>query len=280
MKKIKERFAGIGKKRIVRLATILLLISMLLVTYLGVVLEDNPQIYEAVITLSEGSGTTISPYIWGINDHYWTYANAVDDVFSAGISLKTAQSMGINVLRFPGGCAADNYNWEDANHQLTRGSDEFNYQSLSIAEGIELAQSIGAEFLFQANIEVKGSINPCGDMPIYPGKSEDEKKAILLQDIQAIVHQYGAVIGFIELGNEQWSSYNPDEYFEIALIFAQEIKKINPKIPIIIVGQYENPAWTTMVNRLLPSSVEACRVLIWSRTIPISKCTTTPRGRT
>ena len=193
--------------------------------------------YQATITLSEWSGTTISPYIWGINDHYWTNANSVDEVFNAGMSLKTAQSMGINVLRFPGGCAADNYNWQDANHQMTRGRDEFNYQSLSIAEGIELARSVGAKFLFQSNIEVQGRINPCGDIPQYPGKSKDENKAILLQDIKDIVNQYGNDIDFIELGNEQWSSYTPDEYFEIALLFAQEIKKINPNMSIILVGQ-------------------------------------------
>jgi hypothetical protein len=237
-------------------------------------------------TRSEASGTTlpaytstvwvgrdngnmpISPYLWGVNfpgysiiQDYKAYLTA--EQFLQDYTAENMSEMGVKLIRFPGGCHGDAYNWGDG----TSGRIQFEQKSMSIGDAtstnitvdepfmsvdelMKLKDRLGVEINYQIKVEDEKypvEKNSCGQIAKQRGSVEEAK---------AIVRKYGNRIKYFSLGNEQAFNTNPAKYRDIVLRYATAMRQVNPNIKIIVNGGTIAPEaarvpWLTMMSGLL-----------------------------
>jgi len=227
----------------------------------------------------------VSTRLWGAN-MVLEGAAPLDTLsgWKSSISTDIVRSLGVKVFRFPGGCVGDIYIWnrevqKDAQgavvkdaygeviptkaavalrvqDQTTRQWTNVEKSVMTIEEGLRYADDMGAEMLFQINLqdvlENGEVVSNCYGIPAYPHftstpfTTPEQNEAILLQDALSILRKYAragsARIHMIQLGNEEWFFPN-DDYRRIATNFAKAIRNdsaIDPNLKIYLSSSHGN----------------------------------------
>jgi hypothetical protein len=221
-------------KRLLLFVVILLLFSS--------VKKVSASEFPVTVTVNSTS-KPISKFIWGADyNGYYAYADAEEFKKSFSDYDTRLKKLGVKMLRYPGGCPSDVYNWKakDATTD-TRMIDRVdwtgtkNYNFLTIEEFLSLTNTLGAEPLYTTNVHYKTEPNICGDTPAhYPNKpSAQENINTLIQDAADLVARYKGKIKYYELGNEQYLvGYTVEEYIAIAVPMARAMKAQDPTIEI------------------------------------------------
>ncbi|WP_157758251.1 hypothetical protein [Cystobacter fuscus] len=239
-----------------------------------------PANYPATVTVQGTGARYVSRPIWGMNLIGSTRTTKAEFYQIFGEDPNKGRdalaSMGIQQIRFPGGCHGDGYDWRANKMSFIIGGQEKNFPVMPVTDFLAIAAELGAEPVFQLNVETRGYGNPCGWLPRYPDRSltEAQKTAKLLDDARELLRRHGSVLRTFELGNEPWGSFDPnnagmkgwppDAYASVALTFARELKALDPGVRILLVGHPTTGnnmngdaqtdvdiAWTAMVKRLL-----------------------------
>lgn len=220
---------------------------------------------EFPVKVTVGSASRpISKFIWGADyNGYYTYASA-DEFINTFTDPTRLNNLGVTMLRYPGGCPSDVYNWK-TNEMKDRAWGPTK-PFLNIDELLKLTDTLQMEILYTININYKTGGNVCGDIPRYPGLSAEENKQILIQDAVELVHTYKGRIKYFELGNEQnYGFYTPDEYKEIVQPIALAMKNEDPTIQIGLISSFDYSVdhsgpgnspwapWFTMVKNIVNS---------------------------
>ncbi len=168
-----------------------------------------------------------------------------------GLSDRKFPEKNISLLRFPGGCGSESYDYETGKITLRdRKTKEF-YEVASLPlKDLILSTRDKFQLIYTINMDIYGTWNPCATLvehqtfpfPLHKSTdpvSEDFRRKLklrLISDAQSIVEKYGKDIVYFELGNEYWlpiSNYN-GEYLDLAIDFAKAMKSIDPSIKLIV----------------------------------------------
>ncbi len=214
-----------------------------------------PQVYAITesVTVTQTTGIPVSPFIWGVNyEGYSLYTSAAE--FLASMDAAKLAELGPTIMRFPGGCTADVYDWEQSRvHFIKPDGTITDRKILSVDDAFTVANQINGDLIYQINIDDGSVTNYCGAKTLEPGT---------LAKTQKLITKYKGQIHHVELGNEQWFNWDPLKYATLAVQYAKAIKTIDPTIKIGIIGfgsgqvnlQTRNTAWTAMVKQLFAST--------------------------
>lgn len=212
----------------------------------------------------------ISKGVWGAS---WL-ANAPGDyaAFRASVPDETMRQLGVRLLRFPGGCAGDVYNW-DLKGDKTGSEAQMAYvwylsgelrfeKSITIGQFLDFAESHGADTLYQFNMQAMDAQgNPydgCYGKTVWPynvmpktGNIAVDNAALeakMLDDALTIVRKYsppGAPrIREYQLGNEPWAHWPPAVYHQMAVRWAgrirelQRLGQVDASVRLMVVGMH------------------------------------------
>lgn len=202
----------------------------------------------------------VSPRLFGLNTNGYSLFNSASSFLAAYNPNNLLFSSKPKVLRFPGGCPGDSYNYH--NHQFEYqskwGGPGGNESFMSIDEMLSAAHQINSQVIYQINIDATKTANPCGDISAYPNLgSYSSNLNQLLDDAKNIVTIYGRQIYLYQLGNEQWGNMQGAQYAQIALQFAKAMKNVNRDIQIALVsyptwgiGQSAENNWSTSLLQI------------------------------
>ena len=221
--------------------------------------NQNPTTYS--VTDFSQPLTKISKYIFGNNLGHWTSRKFLEeDKF-----IFNLKDMGIQVVRFPGGNAANDYFWDAADvNDCPEGTPSIIYKSdfkktTSPKLGTKGSYRTRPQDYYELLMRTKatGSICVNYSFSLY-SETEDEIKRVndaaeyaasWVYEVN-IKNQLG--IKFWEIGNENWgkwqAGYNvkergiidPKKYGEHCRVFIEKMKAVDPSIKIGVVG-YQKP---------------------------------------
>ena len=213
--------------------------------------------YPVVVSVSNGAPKPIPRELWGVNLQGFLPQPALDSpgAFLAYLTpsgATAAQNMGIQFVRFPGGSAANAYNWGGATGNAFLDLGGVQRPFMKISDGLLLSSLLGAEMMYQANLTA----------PL-------NQPAFTCQEIRDIItlapDHYDTVgnrslIRYIELGHDQWLPGGPINaalYQQIASRCAHVIKSIDPTIKVGVVSYgsldespnnaVDRPLWNQMI---------------------------------
>jgi alpha-L-arabinofuranosidase len=201
--------------------------------------------------------TKISKYIFGNNLGHWSNRKFLDnDDFI--VNLK---DMGIQVVRFPGGNASNDYFWDAANlNQCPEGTPSIIYKSNFKKStppklGIQGNFRTRPEDYYELLLRTKstGSICVNYSFSLYSEIDDELERVNNAADYAAswvyeVNIKRGLDIKFWEIGNENWgkwqAGYNvkergiidPKKYGQHCKIFIKKMKAVDPSIKIGVVG--------------------------------------------
>jgi alpha-L-arabinofuranosidase len=219
----------------------------------------------------------ISPFIWGagLDDHF-TSTQSYFNVYS----LSQLKNLGVKMIRFPGGCQADNYNYLNANFSYNLFGDpakKAERTGLSVDQVLSIASTASAEVLYVLNVQKDlGAPDPCGWNTNNVGSAQDARNIVQKYTVEAR-NSGKKFITYYEMGNESWGGYpyagypfdrSLSDYEATAKLFAEAMKGVDNSIKISLQGYPStgnNQAidgkvsltpdakkWQDMVKRLLP----------------------------
>jgi hypothetical protein len=238
------------------------IIVLLIASLLVVAKHTNAQV-TADVTLC-GSTGAFSKNIWGVDFPAFLDINPADagNFYGNYIQQNSLVNLGAQMYRFPGGCAADSYDVMSGilNYQyndVINGPTNVSRQFFTLGEATAIASSnLGGELLYQVNINgsdvpAAGQANICGETSQLTLTTQQ-----LIDNLTAILSLYPGITYF-ELGNTQWSNWNPADYSTVALRFAQAMKAARTNIKIGIIGypslsvtSAQKTAWNLMISNL------------------------------
>ena len=201
--------------------------------------------------------TKISKYIFGNNLGHWTNRKFLEnDDF-----IFNLKDMGIQVVRFPGGNASNDYFWDAANlNQCPNGTPSIIYKSnftkstppkLGIQGNFRTRPEDYYELLLRTNST--GSICVNYSFSLY-SEIEDELERVnnaadyAASWVNEVNIKRGLNIKFWEIGNENWGKWqagyhvkergiiDPKKYGQHCKIFIEKMKAVDPDIKIGVVG--------------------------------------------
>lgn len=199
---------------------------------------------------AEHLGTQIYDGIWVGKDSKIPNTRGIrKDVVAA------LKDLHVPVVRWPGGCYADQYHWHDgvgkkrvarvnaawgnAPEPNTFGTDEF----------MDFAQQIGAETYVSLNIG-SGTVKEAADWVEY---MTAPTTATLGKERAANGHPAPYAVNYVGLGNESWDCgglMTPDEYLQQMKLYARFVNNYNTKVAMqkVAVGPgTDDTAWTDAV---------------------------------
>lgn len=185
----------------------------------------------------------VSPNLFGLNTNGYSLLTSSSEFVSTYNPNNLLSSLKPQILRFPGGCPGDSYNYHTSQfqYQTKWGGSGSNEQFMSISQMLEASKQLNTKMLYQINIDATRTANPCGDISAYPNLGSYENNLNkLIDDARDIVSTYGTQIYLYQLGNEQWGNMQGPQYAQIALSFARAMKTVNPDIQIALVSY---PTW-------------------------------------
>ena len=201
--------------------------------------------------------TKISKYIFGNNLGHWSNRKFLDnDDF-----IFNLKDMGIQVVRFPGGNASNDYFWDAANlNQCPEGTPNIIYKSNFKKStppklGIQGNFRTRPEDYYELLLRTKstGSICVNYSFSLYSEIDDELERVNNAADYAAswvyeVNIKRGLNIKFWEIGNENWgkwqAGYNvkergiidPKKYGQHCKIFIEKMKAVDPSIKIGVVG--------------------------------------------
>ncbi len=208
----------------------------------------------------------ISKNIWGVD--FQSFINIsppnATNFFGTYIDQVQLAALGAKMYRFPGGCAADYYDWKTGQLVYNTATGPVTKPYLTLDDALTIAATSNglypAEILYQVNINDLTLPNTCGATSQL-GKT----RATLLQEIRDLLNdpRYLTQPLTFELGNEQWYNWDPAEYQSRAVEFARAMKTINPNIKIGVIGypglapasDPKKDPWNQMIKSMLTANV-------------------------
>jgi alpha-L-arabinofuranosidase len=201
--------------------------------------------------------TKISKYVFGNNLGHWSNRKFLDnDDF-----IFNLKDMGIQVVRFPGGNASNDYFWDAANlNQCPEGTPSIIYKSNFKKStppklGIQGNFRTRPEDYYELLLRTKstGSICVNYSFSLYSEIDDELERVNNAADYAAswvyeVNIKRGLDIKFWEIGNENWgkwqAGYNvkergiidPKKYGQHCKIFIKKMKAVDPSIKIGVVG--------------------------------------------
>jgi len=176
----------------------------------------------------------VSPLFFGVNTLYWLQN---DETRKNPILNEYLKKLNIDIMRYPGGEVADNFNWKK---NTLDDSKEFPYSRkktdpitrMDFDEFVSWKSSLGSEAIIVVNLE-QGFIE--GDIE----KAADE--AAEWVRYANITKGYG--IKYWEIGNESYHlgtrySLSARQYAKAYKIFYEKMKKVDPTIKIGAIGPF------------------------------------------
>jgi alpha-L-arabinofuranosidase len=176
----------------------------------------------------------ISDTFFGINLYWSTHGmessssgyDYADDVFYLLKDLR------LNTLRFPGGCAAETYQWkwklgvEPYDRDVPPSYNEWFSYGMGIDHFIILLKNLGISPYYTVNIE-EGHLNPdnCVGGNEYPGTIQEAQELA-----QYFKTNFPEETVFWELGNEPWGwpNWTLEDYVARAKLYAEAIEEVYP----------------------------------------------------
>lgn len=168
--------------------------------------------------------TAINPLFFGANILFWIDDDAAltNDKFLHGM-----KELGIRMLRFPGGTAAENYIWKEKRlYNINRFPYRSGPETTDTDEFMRLSRKLNAEPIFVVNTEysvIEGSV---------------EKGAQLAADWVRYCKDKGYSVKYWSIGNEAyWRPYfTARKYADILIQYEKAMKKIDPSIQVGAIG--------------------------------------------
>ncbi len=186
-----------------------------------------------------------SDYGAGIWDSKWQKSN--DEV------IKLAKEAGISVLRFPGGCGVDHYDWKKT---IGKNREHFLY---GIDEFLKTSKAIGADPIITVSY-FTGTQQDAADMVEYLNLSDDGHhtwSTKRLKNGQKDPYK----IKYFEIGNEVWGGdfrqikkVLPEEYAMRYLKYYDAMKEEDPSIKIGVT--LWNTEWNTKVMEIIKAKID------------------------
>lgn len=241
------------------------------------------------VTIDQKSeGTRINKHLWGINyDHFSDLNKPPFDRKESNIGFKrlatntskasintndtsrlsSSSSLSFHnkspsLLRFPGGCGSESYDWKTGKITLRNPKTNEFYETTGgtkLQELIEISKN-KFDIVYTINMDIYGDWNACGGAPefkTYPyplhkqtnlsrTELQEELKRQLLSDAISIAQQFGSRISYFELGNELGGPINNTHdlgmYFDLAIEFARQLKWNAPTAKVLVqTGPFEKP---------------------------------------
>ena len=230
-------------------------------------INQNPTTY--CLTDFSHPLTKISKYIFGNNLGHWTSRKFLEkDEF-----IFNLKDMGIQVVRFPGGNASNDYFWDAADvNDCPEGTPSIIYKSdfkktTSPKLGTKGSYRTRPQDYYELLMRTKatGSICVNYSFSLYSETEDEIKRVNDAADYAAswvyevnIKNQLG--IKFWEIGNENWgkwqAGYNvkdrgiidPKKYGEHCRVFIEKMKAVDPSIKIGVVG-FQKPKTNNPVQK-------------------------------
>lgn len=149
--------------------------------------------FNETVTVTQTTGIPVSPFIWGVNYEGYTLYTSADE-FLASIDAPKLAELGPTIMRFPGGCIADVYDWETARiHFIKPDGPVADRNILSVDDALTVASQINGDLIYQINIDDGSVTNYCGAKSLEPGT---------VAKAQKLINTYKGRLHHIELGNE------------------------------------------------------------------------------
>lgn len=205
----------------------------------------------------------ISPNSLGINVNYLMDGTYISPGTQEATS-KTLKTMGMTMIRYPGGEKSDNYGWSSfpfnkpqpkmlltGNCQWPSGDGRFveddgitcKPEVLDFDEFIEMCQQVNAEPIIVCAYDAayyggqEGSDNPCGEKPTRQQLIENAREWVRYAN-----KTKNYQVKYWSIGNESWNdcTYNgcvdADQYAADVIEFANEMRAVDPSIKVIANG--------------------------------------------
>jgi alpha-L-arabinofuranosidase len=222
-----------------------------MLSFVSVVHAQPDTYYTVDVSVQRDVVTTISPLIWGSNAEALPELTA--DQFLA--TYPAFRTMGIKLIRYPGGCASDGYDWKNNVVSYESAGGVMNIvRMMSVDEVLKLAEIIGAKIIYVVDIgNQDGYGMGCGTEVMHYPDSWDTNLELF--------YKYKGRISYYQLGNEPWmwrklttpTTYYPVEnYLTTAIKYAEIIKQIDPAVKTTLVSH------PTYENGLLSSLTRIC----------------------
>ena len=209
------------------------LLFLVLAAILGAArpLQASPDV--VVTTKSSPKEAPISPLLLGGQFEYFS-APIKQRMTSAGL-LDSWRGAHLRLMRYPGGTVCDHYVWDNPAGSYFDIPGANANSIVSPAQFIQLCRSVGAEPIFQVNMNCKGGNN---DNRINPTSTDDINMGA--KWAAGWVRQANIVNGwhvkYWELGNEVWIWLHPDEYARAVAAYSDAMRAVDPRIKILACG--------------------------------------------
>ena len=213
--------------------------------------------------------TKISKYIFGNNLGHWTNRKFLEqDEF-----IFNLKDIGIQVVRFPGGNAANDYFWDASElNQCPEGTPEIIYKSnfkktTSPKLGTQGNYRTRPEDYYELLLRTKSTGSICVNYSfcLYSNEKDELERVnnaanYAAEWVKEVNIKRGLGIKFWEIGNENWgkwqAGYNvkergiidPKKYGEHCRIFIEKMKAVDPSIKIGVVG-FQKPKTNDPVQK-------------------------------
>lgn len=213
-------------------------------------------IYKAKVLVNPYPKSNIPRTIWGFN-FLQNFENLTAQSFYDNTGgLEFIRPLNIQMLRFPGGCPSEQYYWDGEKAWLKRTDAEGNplpdVQAMPLDEFLKVVQDLAVPFIYEINMSYpKGLPLPgnCNSRSLYPpiDLTEEERFNIVMQDARRIVNYLKTNPitkdrqRYYEIGNEQYLSWDINQYRYGANMMAQQIRDLDPTAIILITGGRSAP---------------------------------------
>jgi hypothetical protein len=193
------------------------------------------------ITLQAQSTGTIDPGIYGVN-YVWHLVPASD--FPRFATLMH-DPVGATLVRYPGGWAAESYDW-DTNTYNPTGPEA--HSALPDLDGEALANAPGVDpETFLSQFPAASFVTPSAPAIRNPAEIPSVTDTAV-----RLVHRYGQRVKLWEIGNEWWlqrgakhdaanRSENLQRYAALVAAAAPAMKAANPNIELYVTGEWTQP---------------------------------------
>lgn len=229
----------------------------------------------ASLSMSEDLGY-VSPDVWGHNFLPSPAYLTAEDFYTKMGGIENIRNLGTKMIRFPGGCPSEQYYWDGERAWVKRtdwqGIPQPDTEVMPLQEFMKIVQDLDVDFIYEINMSYpKGLPLPgnCNSRSLYPSidLTEEERFQVLAADARRIAtylknHPVSKDrTRYYELGNEQYLSWDIDEYVRGAERMAKIIRSIDPEAVILITGGRvvypvpEKDAWGMGIKNALQSGL-------------------------
>ncbi|HEY3330897.1 MAG TPA: hypothetical protein VGK19_12790 [Capsulimonadaceae bacterium] len=186
-----------------------------------------------ITTKSDAKAAAISPLLTGSQFNF--FATPIKQRMTSPTLLDTWRSANIKVLRYPGGTWGDHYVWDHPDHSYFAVPTANASSIITPAQFVTVCRSVGAEPIFQINMNCKGGSN---ENRVNPTNLDDIRAGAkwAAEWVRDANIKNGWRVKYWELGNEVWIWLQPAEYARAVAEYSAAMRAVDPSIKIIACG--------------------------------------------